>query len=218
MADRFQSTLPLRGATRHVRNQQAHRAISSHTPLAGSDSCAAEVSARSEISIHTPLAGSDFTSMRLLGNRKNDFNPHSPCGERLRFSTKTIGRRNQVSSIDARPGWYHGEGAPHAVEERHRIFVDAYGRSPQGAWIEIYWSLSARSRNARVSGRIQDRTHGLLTRRCHQRSHRPASTPDEPNTGPYHAERSNPLRRSFPTRPSIPPPPTSTVRDAAAIH
>lgn len=126
--------------------------------------------------------------------------------------------RNQVSSIDARPGWYHGEGAPHAVEERHRIFVDAYGRSPQGAWIEIYWSLSARSRNARVSGRIQDRTHGLLTRRCHQRSHRPASTPDEPNTGPYHAERSNPLRRSFPTRPSIPPPPTSTVRDAAAIH
>ena len=126
--------------------------------------------------------------------------------------------RNQVSSIDARPGWYHGEGAPHAVEERHRIFVDAYGRSPQGAWIEIYWSLSARSRNARVSGRIQDRTHGLLTRRCHQRSHRPASTPDETSTGPYHTERSNPLRRSFPARPSIPPPPTSTVRDAAAIH
>ena len=106
MADRFQSTLPLRGATRHVRNQQAHRAISIHTPLAGSDSCAAEVSARSEISIHTPLAGSDFTSMRLLGNRKNDFNPHSPCGERLRFSTKTIGRNyfNPHSPCGERPG------------------------------------------------------------------------------------------------------------------
>lgn len=169
------------------------------------------------ISIHALRKESDPGTLRLTKRSKN-FNPHSPCGERLRFSTKTIGRRNQVSSIDARPGWYHGEGAPHAVEERHRIFVDAYGRSPQGAWIEIYWSLSARSRNARVSGRIQDRTHGLLTRRCHQRSHRPASTPDEPNTGPYHAERSNPLRRSFPTRPSIPPPPTSTVRDAAAIH
>ena len=92
MADRFQSTLPLRGATRHVRNQQAHRAISIHTPLAGSDQAQDDDDGADGISIHTPLAGSDFTSMRLLGNRKNDFNPHSPCGERLRFSTKTIGR------------------------------------------------------------------------------------------------------------------------------
>ena len=191
---RFQSTLPLRGATETQQAGQFDALISIHTPLAGSDCHGLAGAFSSPISIHTPLAGSDLSSI---------------YGGRI---------RNQVSSIDARPSWYHGEGAPHAVEERHRIFVDAYGRSPQGAWIEIYWSLSARSRNARVSGRIQDRTHGLLTRRCHQRSHRPASTPDETNTGPYHAERSNPLRRSFPTRPSIPPPPTSTVRDAAAIH
>ena len=106
MADRFQSTLPLRGATRHVRNQQAHRAISIHTPLAGSDQAQDDDDGADGISIHTPLAGSDFTSMRLLGNRKNDFNPHSPCGERLRFSTKTIGRNyfNPHSPCGERPG------------------------------------------------------------------------------------------------------------------
>ena len=66
MADRFQSTLPLRGATRHVRNQQAHRAISIHTPLAGSDQAQDDDDGADGISIHTPLAGSDSDFQRKL--------------------------------------------------------------------------------------------------------------------------------------------------------
>ena len=55
----FQSTLPLRGATRasHIRFL--------HLP----------------ISIHTPLAGSDQTP-KAKRHDHQDFNPHSPCGER----------------------------------------------------------------------------------------------------------------------------------------
>ena len=55
----FQSTLPLRGATRGQ---------------AGDDR-------NGEISIHTPLAGSDQRD-GLAVCWKNDFNPRSPCGER----------------------------------------------------------------------------------------------------------------------------------------
>ena len=55
----FQSTLPLRGATGHC-----HTLLSGHA-----------------ISIHTPLAGSDQTP-KAKRHDHQDFNPHSPCGER----------------------------------------------------------------------------------------------------------------------------------------
>ena len=55
----FQSTLPLRGATRHLQLGRERRQISIHTPLAGSD---------------TPPC--------VLSAAVIDFNPHSPCGER----------------------------------------------------------------------------------------------------------------------------------------
>ena len=57
---RFQSTLPLRGAT-HANVAVDHGIlISIHTPLAGSDLAKEVAGARTvEISIHTPLAGSD---------------------------------------------------------------------------------------------------------------------------------------------------------------
>ncbi len=79
----FQSTLPLRGATRrkHFRRWYHHR-ISIHAPLAGSDQSAGNHEIRETISIHAPLAGSD---KRI--NEKDEslphFNPRSPCGERL---------------------------------------------------------------------------------------------------------------------------------------
>ena len=57
--DIFQSTLPLRGATR-VRGDGTTMLV---------------------ISIHTPLAGSD-TEPPARRLRARDFNPHSPCGER----------------------------------------------------------------------------------------------------------------------------------------
>ena len=57
--DEFQSTLPLRGATRFGEEGRAERQISIHTPLAGSDLAWRAENHRRNISIHTPLAGSD---------------------------------------------------------------------------------------------------------------------------------------------------------------
>ena len=62
IAGLFQSTLPMRGATETF---PFGRWLS-------------------VISIHTPHAGSD-TVLRLRGRCIYHFNPHSPCGERLRY-------------------------------------------------------------------------------------------------------------------------------------
>ena len=57
--------------------------ISIHAPRAGSDSRAAiEPSQEELISIHAPRAGSDETAIRTHLEQV-DFNPRSPCGERL---------------------------------------------------------------------------------------------------------------------------------------
>ena len=77
----FQSTLPMRGATRLGRNVLFISNISIHTPHAGSDD---EISADDlyhGISIHTPHAGSDETCGGCSADLQH-FNPHSPCGER----------------------------------------------------------------------------------------------------------------------------------------
>ena len=63
----FQSTLPLRGATRMRDEQDVVHVISIHTPLAGSD---------------------QWTSYLVCASI--DFNPHSPCGERLQFLGSTV--------------------------------------------------------------------------------------------------------------------------------
>ena len=56
---RFQSTLPLRGATDRVERAPSSPVISIHAPLAGSD-----------FNVHTPVLKHPY------------FNPRSPCGER----------------------------------------------------------------------------------------------------------------------------------------
>ena len=54
-----------------------------------------DVYASSFISIHTPLAGSDAPAKGRTGGEEN-FNPHSPCGERLGiFSSAANGARFQ---------------------------------------------------------------------------------------------------------------------------
>ena len=58
---RFQSTLPLRGATRLVNQEESHYVISIHAPLTGSD-----------------------LSLLLLLSLLRYFNPRSPYGERPR--------------------------------------------------------------------------------------------------------------------------------------
>ena len=101
----FQSTLPMRGATMEKLNTKRDRQnfnphspcgerpssfhpafliclISIHTPHAGSDVNTVENYKKRLISIHTPHAGSDVVLPVLLGCDTDNFNPHSPCGER----------------------------------------------------------------------------------------------------------------------------------------
>ena len=82
---KFQSTLPMRGATGNDAESVYQPSISIHTPHAGSDSRLAVLYGLFvSISIHTPHAGSDLSYTTIVPGR-DDFNPHSPCGER-RFS------------------------------------------------------------------------------------------------------------------------------------
>ena len=99
----FQSTHPLRGATRAEHLREAMRVISIHAPLAGCDRMACRQSIRQMISIHAPLAGCD-AGISLVPNKLNIsihaplagcdfrrhlsgspyryFNPRTPCGVR----------------------------------------------------------------------------------------------------------------------------------------
>ena len=78
----FQSTHPLRGATRAPFPYFAVQAISIHAPLAGCDLPVVNAAAKGyTISIHAPLAGCDPASLRRCTRNRN-FNPRTPCGVR----------------------------------------------------------------------------------------------------------------------------------------
>ena len=100
----FQSTHPLRGATRHVRGLHAHRSdfnprtpcgvrpkegcnmpsrilFQSTHPLRGATSCNCGRGSAISISIHAPLAGCD-AGFAPDWHRDRDFNPRTPCGVR----------------------------------------------------------------------------------------------------------------------------------------
>ena len=101
---RFQSTLPMRGATRFPKVHRIGLTISIHAPHAGSDALVSHSSASAghfnprspcgerpisirpgrleiRISIHAPHAGSDSPASTDRNGRIY-FNPRSPCGER----------------------------------------------------------------------------------------------------------------------------------------
>ena len=78
---RFQSMLPVRGATLLKVTRYAPWIISIHAPRAGSDSLPGSDGRRQAISIHAPRAGCDC-SAAILRRWDWDFNPCSPCGER----------------------------------------------------------------------------------------------------------------------------------------
>ena len=108
---KFQSTLPLRGATMGGSEGQTGSPISIHTPLAGSDLRRTDVEQHRKISIHTPLAGSDSASTTCW-TTNTYFNPHSPCGERPPPNTRqaecyefqsTLPLRGATGSISSPP-------------------------------------------------------------------------------------------------------------------
>ena len=81
-AIKFQSTLPLRGATFScIFTPPSMREFQSTLPLRGATRALPSTFARHSISIHAPLTGSD--SCRYRGCcKRTDFNPRSPYGER----------------------------------------------------------------------------------------------------------------------------------------
>ena len=87
----FQPTLPVRGATAIVANPLLPDIISTHAPRAGSDDFIHCIYLPYPISTHAPRAGSDKKA--LFGvHADRDFNPRSPCGERLKRSCISASR------------------------------------------------------------------------------------------------------------------------------
>ena len=97
-SSRFQSTLPLRGATKPSRRGLYEEGISIHAPLAGSDDSGE--SARRIIGFQStlPLRGATNIQFHLHWVSRN-FNPRSPCGERL--GDEVVARTGHVISIHA---------------------------------------------------------------------------------------------------------------------
>ncbi len=89
----FQSTHPLRGATRVPVHRQRGVWISIHAPLAGCDALGGIHQSGAGISIHAPLAGCDTSEGGQFYNGM-DFNPRTPCGVRRRPARRCSDRRN----------------------------------------------------------------------------------------------------------------------------
>ena len=106
----FQSTHPLRGATRHGGVCGQVFQISIHAPLAGCDYRVRNFPFAPRISIHAPLAGCDF-GLKLGDFCLLNFNPRTPCGVRLiplsPFSATPISIHAPLAGCDpitSRPG------------------------------------------------------------------------------------------------------------------
>ena len=103
LAGTFQSTRPMRGATRTDTGQRACTRVSIHAPHAGRDPRPPQGRYHKEVSIHAPHAGRDFVQQsvaldaavsihapragrdskrRNCHNREEGFNPRAPCGAR----------------------------------------------------------------------------------------------------------------------------------------
>ena len=78
----FQSTLPMRGATSILPQSEEEIIFQSTLPMRGATRRERRRDHHGVISIHAPHAGSDFFYPKTYGSVSN-FNPRSPCGERL---------------------------------------------------------------------------------------------------------------------------------------
>ncbi len=126
-AMRFQSTLPMRGATAEDSGMQLIRTISIHAPHAGSDLAVMASEIVKLISIHAPHAGSDIRRS-CGGHQTMHFNPRSPCGERRLRSCPCAAPREFQSTLPMRGATRHERRvlvpqvisihAPHAGSDR----------------------------------------------------------------------------------------------------
>ena len=77
----FQSTLPVWGATGQTSQKRQSCQISIHAPRVGSDDKLGHRFVKDFISIHAPRVGSDAPKPHSTSELRH-FNPRSPCGER----------------------------------------------------------------------------------------------------------------------------------------
>ena len=88
--NRFQSTLPVGGATRnHIPCAGHHLVFQSTLPVGGATNAPGSLPTAAQISIHAPRGGSDG-AYALPGRLDPDFNPRSPWGERPACLPQTI--------------------------------------------------------------------------------------------------------------------------------
>ena len=81
ITEKFQSTLPVRGATVRIQWRIVRNLFQSTLPVRGATISSGRSMSRVWISIHAPRAGSDVF-LRAPARQARDFNPRSPCGER----------------------------------------------------------------------------------------------------------------------------------------
>ena len=99
---KFQSTLPVRGATPLLRHGFGYAGFQSTLPVRGATGVPCRAPHGMGISIHAPRAGSDLLSHQSLSHVRN-FNPRSPCGER-RFRCLDSRGRAHISIHAPRAG------------------------------------------------------------------------------------------------------------------
>ena len=87
---KFQSTRPMRGATRSDLKGRRECDISIHAPHAGRDPCPEPTQRWSQISIHAPHAGRDAAMAASSCTTASHFNPRAPCGARQQKYTKLL--------------------------------------------------------------------------------------------------------------------------------
>ena len=90
---RFQSTRPLRGATRLSAGSGFVAAFQSTRPLRGATIHTGGSSNGKKISIHAPLAGRDWSRPSPTPYRAH-FNPRAPCGARPISDSANSGGKN----------------------------------------------------------------------------------------------------------------------------
>ncbi len=110
---RFQSTLPVRGATAHTERDASGNEISIHAPRAGSDRQKVERQPSSDhFNPRSPCGERQCQDRRK--HRPYHFNPRSPCGERQ----ETLGRIPRTENFNPRSpcGERHRHGGGHAFQ------------------------------------------------------------------------------------------------------
>ena len=171
---RFQSTHPVRGATRAAYGGRVFRSISIHAPRAGCDQtasvtiqgyenfnprtpCGVRLHLRGfkqlghKISIHAPRAGCDIIMDQPL-TPQEDFNPRTPCGVRRRSSILTMTALPFQSTHPVR-GATHPAGPTH---HERRISIHA----PRAGCDETGKEICTRTITFQSTHPVRGATHG----------------------------------------------------------